>query len=138
MPVQRRRAYPRSIFSNNLTGGNASVTSGTGSAAAPTIAGTTMTVNLAGVTDVQTIGLTVSGVTDVTGQVHPDFTVFVNILAGDINGSKTVSASDIGAVKSQSGVPVTAANFRAEVKVSGTITASDIGLVKSRSGQFVP
>ena len=60
------------------------------------------------------------------------------MLVGDINGSKTVNASDIGAVKAQSGVPVTATNFRADVAVSGGITASDIGLVKSRSGQSVP
>jgi hypothetical protein len=62
----------------------------------------------------------------------------MNMLVGDINSSKTVNASDIGAVKAQSGTPVTAANFRADVAVSGAITASDIGLVKSRSGQSVP
>jgi hypothetical protein len=55
-----------------------------------------------------------------------------------VNASKAVNASDIGAVKGQSGLPVTATNFRADVAVSGGITASDVGLVKSRSGQTVP
>jgi hypothetical protein len=62
----------------------------------------------------------------------------MNLLVGDINSSKVVNASDIGAVKAQSGIPVTAANFRADVAVSGGITASDIGVTKSRSGQTVP
>ena len=42
------------------------------------------------------------------------------MLVGDVNSSKTVNSSDIGAVKAQSGAPVTAANFRADVAVSGT------------------
>jgi hypothetical protein len=65
-------------------------------------------------------------------------TVRMNVLAGDINGSKVVNTSDIGAVKTQSGVPVTAANFRSDVAISGSINATDVGLVKSRSGATVP
>jgi hypothetical protein len=79
-----------------------------------------------------------SGVTDTFGQILPETAVSVNMLVGDINGSRTVNASDIGAVKAQSGAPVTGANFRSDVAVNGTINATDIGLVKSRSGQTLP
>lgn len=126
-------------FSNEVMSGNASVSAGTGSVSgAPAFSSNTMTVNLADVADVQKITLTLSNVTDSFGQVLPNTAVSMNILAGDVNGSKSVSASDIGAVKAQSGLPVNGTNFRADVAVSGSITASDIGLVKARSGQSVP
>jgi hypothetical protein len=76
--------------------------------------------------------------TDSAGAVLPNTAVSVNMLIGDVDGSKAVNASDIGAVKAQSGLPVTATNFRADVAVSGAITASDIALVRSSSGQTVP
>jgi hypothetical protein len=126
-------------FSNNVVSGSASVAAGTGSVSGtPTFSGQTMTVNLTGVADVQKITVALSSVTDSFGQVLPDAAVSMNLLVGDINSSKAVNASDIGAVKAQSGIPVTAANFRADVAVSGGITASDIGVTKSRSGQTVP
>ena len=97
-----------------------------------------MTVNLAGVADVQKITVTLSGVTDSFAQVLPDAAVSANFMIGDINGSKIVNATDIGQVKRLSGATINATNFRADVAVSGAINASDIGLVKSRSGQSVP
>jgi hypothetical protein len=126
-------------FSNSVVSGSASVTTGVGSVSgSPTFSANTMTVNLTGVADVQRIAVTLSGVTDTAGAVLPNATVSVNMLIGDINASKIVNASDIGAVKAQSGLAVTATNFRADVALSGSITASDIGLVKSRSGASVP
>jgi hypothetical protein len=126
-------------LSNSVASGNASVTAGVGAVSgSPVFSCDTMTVNLTGVADGQRITVTLSGVTDSFGQALPDTAISLNMLIGDINSSKFVNASDIGAVKAQSGVPVTAANFRADVVVSGAITASDIGLVKSRSGATVP
>ena len=60
------------------------------------------------------------------------------ILVGDTNGNGSVTASDIGQTKAQSGQPTTAANFRTDVNANGSITASDIGLVKSMSGTALP
>ena len=91
-------------FTNGVVSGNASVTTGTGSiSGSPTFSGNTMTVNLTGVADVQKITVTLNGVTDAFAQVLPDAAVSVNMLVGDINSSKTVNATDIGAVKAQSG-----------------------------------
>ncbi len=97
-----------------------------------------MTVDLTEVADAQKITVTLSDVTDNAGRVLPDTAVSVNMLVGDINASKVVNASDVGAVKGQSGAAVTASNFRADVAASGVINATDIGLVKSRSGQRGP
>ena len=126
-------------FSNNVVSGNASVTAGSGSVSgSPAFFGNTMTVNLTGVSDVQQITVTLSGVTDSNAQVLPDTAVSMNVLAGDTNGNKTVSATDVAQTKSQSGLAVTSANFRNDVAVNGTINATDVGLVKSRSGQSLP
>ncbi len=126
-------------FNNNVASGNASVTAGVGSVTGgPTFSANTMTVNLMGVTDVQKITVTLSGVTDTSAQLLPTTTVSMNILAGDTSGNKTVNATDISQTKLQSGVPVSAANFREDVVVSGSITATDVSLVKSHSGSSVP
>ena len=110
------------IGSGGVSNGGAVITSGN-----------VVTIPLTNVADAQTLQVTLNAVNGTSNVTIP-----MSVLVGDINGSKTVSASDIGAVKAQSGAPVTAANFRADVAVSGSITASDIGLVKSRSGQSVP
>jgi hypothetical protein len=125
-------------FTNNVISGNATVTDGMGTAGSPSFTGTTMTVNLSGVTDVQKITVTLNAVTDSFAQVLPDTAVSMNLLIGDTNGSKAVNATDVGQTKTQSGVPVTAANFRQDVTPNGGINATDIGLVKTRSGAFVP
>ena len=125
-------------LNNPVVSGSAAVTSGTGVAAAPTFAGNTMTVDLSGVTDVQKVTITLSGVTGTAGQTLASASVSMNVLIGDVNQSKAVSGSDIAQVKSLAGVPVDATNFKADVAVSGMINASDVGLVKSRSGFSVP
>ena len=71
-----------------------------------------MTVNLTGVSDVQEITVTLTNVTDSSANVLPDTPVSVNMLIGDTTGNKTVNASDVAQTKGQSGLPVTAANFR--------------------------
>lgn len=126
-------------FSNAIVSGNASVASGTGSVSGtPALAGNTMTVNLTGVADAQMITVMLNGVTDAFAQVLPDTTVSMKLLLGDTSGNKIVNASDIGQVKSQSGLPVTVSNFRADATTNGSINASDVGTVKSRSGMSVP
>lgn len=126
-------------FDNIIMSGNATVTSGIGGLSGnPTFSANTMTVNLTGVADAQKIIVTLSGVTDTLAQVLPDTAVSLNVLAGDTNASKTVNSSDISQTKGQSGVVVSATNFREDVAVNGSINASDVSFVKSRSGSGVP
>jgi hypothetical protein len=126
-------------FNNNVASGNASVTSGVGAVSGtPTFSTNTMTVNLTGVTDVQKLTVTLSGVTDTSAQLLPNTVVSMNVLAGDTSANKAVNATDVSQTKLQSGIPVTAANFREDVVVSGSINATDVSLVKSHSGSSVP
>jgi hypothetical protein len=125
-------------FNEFVTSGNATVTAGVGSAGTPTFSAATMTVPLSGVIDIQKITVTLAAVTGTLGQVFPNTAVSMNVLAGDTNGNRTVNASDIGQTKAQSGLAVSAANFRNDTTVSGSINASDIGQVKANSGNSVP
>jgi hypothetical protein len=125
-------------FNHHVVSGGASLT-GVGSfAGGATFEGTTMVLNLTGVADEQQISVTINGVTDGFGQVLPQTTVDMIVLLGDTNANKSVNASDIAQTKSQSGNPVTAANFREDTTVNGQINGSDISQVKSRSGHGLP
>jgi len=122
-------------FTNNVTSGNASVTSGIGSVSGtPVFSGNTMTVNLTGVANAQTLTVTLSGVTDEFSQVLPDAPVSVSMLIGDTSGNGVVNATDIAQTKAQVGQPVTSSNFRTDLNANGIINTSDVAIVKAHSG----
>ena len=125
-------------FNNMIVSGKPSVTGGTGKVAGSSITGDTMMVELTGVADVQRLTVTLSGVADNAGQILPDTAVRVNLLIGDINGNKTVNATDIAQAKEQSGSAVSAANFRSDVNGNGAITAADVAQAKANAGHVVP
>jgi hypothetical protein len=121
-------------FSSELVSGTAAVSAGTGTAATPTLSGATMTVPLCGVTDVQTITVTLKSVTDTSGHELPDTAVSVAMLTGDTTGNKTVERSDVMQTRDQVDEPVTAANFRGDVRVTGTINRTDVRQVRLNLG----
>lgn len=126
-------------FTNNVASGSASVSGGTGSVSgSPIFSTNTMTINLTGVTDVQQLSLSLTGVTDLAGQTLSPMTVNMIVLAGDVNGNRSVNSSDVSVVKSVSGNAVDGSNFRADVTADGAIDSSDISMTKSRSGNSLP
>ena len=62
----------------------------------------------------------------------------MGFLVGDVNNTRSVTASDISSVKARSGQTATALNFQFDVNATGAITASDISAVKARSGATLP
>lgn len=126
-------------FSNDVTSGNASVTSGAGSVSgSPTFVNKTMTINLTGVANAQTIALSLSSVTDSIAQVMPNTVVSMTLLVGDTTGNKVVNSTDVSQTKLQSGQSVTGANFRQDVTASGAINGTDVSVVKLHVGSGVP
>jgi len=123
-------------FSNNLSSGNASVTGGVGSVSgSPTFSGNTMTVNLTGVGSAQVLTVTLNAVTDVFSQVMPDTPVSATMLIGDTNNNHTVNSSDVGQTKAQSGMLISASNFRTDTNANGSINGTDVALVKAHIGE---
>ena len=126
-------------FTNPVNAGSASVTTGTGSVAGtPSFAGNNMTVNLTGVTDVQRIAVTLSGVTDTSGQMLPVTPVSANMLLGDANGDRIVDSGDILPTRSRAGEAADATNFRFDVNADGAVNSGDTTIVRSRLGNFLP
>jgi hypothetical protein len=123
-------------FANPVTIGIASVITGVGSVANSSVNGAVVTINLTGVTDAQRLGVMLSNVND--GQRMGNVMIPMGVLSGDTNANGNVNSSDLAQVKSQSGQPLTSANFREDVNSDGVINASDISIVKLRSGTALP
>jgi hypothetical protein len=122
-------------FGTPVTFSNAQVTQGTGTAASTSTSGNQVFVNLTGVTNAQTIQVTLFAVND--GTATNDVSIPMSILVGDTTGNGSVNSSDISQTQSQSGQPVTSDNFREDVTANGLINSSDIALVQSKSGTSV-
>jgi hypothetical protein len=124
-------------FPTTVTVESASVTSGTGTVSSFTGSGTSqITVNLTGVTNVQTITVTLHNVNN--GNSTGDVPVSMGVLVGDVNGNAAVNASDVALTKSQVGAAVSGSNFREDVNANGVINSVDVAQVKSEVGTALP
>lgn len=118
-------------FTNNVSLQGASVTSGMGSVSNFSIAGAQVTVNLTGVTNAQTIVVTLTGVND--GINTSDVQATMSVLLGDVNASGQVDGNDVANVQSQVRQPVNSANFRDDVNVSGMIDGNDVSITQAQT-----
>jgi hypothetical protein len=119
-------------FAAPVTVSSGSVTFGTGSASSTTAAGNQVFVNLTGVTNGQTIAITLAGVND--GTRTGNVIIPMSVLLGDTTASGAVNSSDVSQTKAQSGAVFGALNFRNDVTVTGSINSSDVAIVKTQSG----
>src|ERR1700736_3576188 len=101
-----------------------------------TVNGAVVTVHLTKVTNAQTLTISLSNVSD--GTNLGNVALPMAVLVGDTTANRAVNSSDIAQTQSQSGQPVTAANFREDVTANGQINSSDISLVQSQSGTALP
>ncbi len=126
-------------FSDNVVSGSASVTAGVGRVqGSPTFSGNTMTVNLTRVTDVQKITVTLTNVMSASGQTIPSVSVSMNVLAGDVDASKTVDQTDQNLTRGQVGMPITTSNYREDVHTDGAINSKDVREVREDLGHSLP
>ena len=116
-------------FAVPVTFTSASVTSGVGTVSGTSTAGNDITINLTGVANAQTIGVTLSDVDNAGNVVIP-----MSLLLGDTTGNGSVNSTDVSQTKAQSGSTASMSNFRTDVTVSGSINSSDVSTVKSKSG----
>jgi hypothetical protein len=124
-------------FASAVTASGASVTAGTGMVSMASGNGTNaLTIDLTGVTNAQTITVTLNGVS--SGSGSGNIAISMGVLVGDSSGNASVNASDVSQTKGRSGQATNGTNFRSDVAANGTINASDVSLVKSRSGTSLP
>jgi hypothetical protein len=120
-------------FQTPIDSASATVT-GTGSGTA-SVSGNVVTVDLTGVTDQQTITVTLNGTSNGN---NFDVAIPMGMLIGDVTASRVVNSSDITQIGTQSGQPLTNSNFRNDVTVNGTINSSDVTLTQTKSGHALP
>ena len=123
-------------FAAPVTVSSTAVTAGTGMASS-VVAGSTVTVSLTGVTDVQRLGVTLNGVSD--GSNIGNVIIPMGVLNGDTNASGSVSGSDVTQTKAAASVgTLNGSTFRTDVNANGAINGTDVTLVKSKAGNALP
>lgn len=95
--------------------------------------GNEVQVTLTGVPDNSRVAISLAGVNG-SGSAS----AAVGFLVGDVNGSRSVNATDISGVKARSGQAADSSNFRFDLNASGGINATDISSAKARSGLVLP
>ena len=124
-------------FANPVSVSGVSVASSDGKATATqSVNGTVVVVELAMVTNAQTVRINLLQVNDGIGT--GDVVIPFKVLVGDNTDDGFVTSIDVNTEKIYLGQPVNSSNFRYDVTSDGSITASDLALVKSKSGTYVP
>jgi len=120
---------------SNPTPADGSVT-GTGSISGITVNGSTVTVDLTGVANAQTITVNLTNVND--GSHSGNVAVPMSVLLGDTTANGFVNSGDVSQTQSQSGQSLTNSNFREDVTANGFINSGDVSLVQAQSGTSLP
>ena len=119
-------------FASNVSIQGARVTSGAGRVKNYRVTGNQVLVNLTRVDNAQTVVVTLTDVND--GLNTSDVQATMGVLIGDVTADGMVNSIDVGEVQSQLHQPVTASNFRDDVKPDGVIKNDDVNTVRSNSG----
>jgi hypothetical protein len=124
-------------FPSLVSVGSATVTSSDGLAtAAPSVAGTVVTVDLAAVADAQILGVTLSAVSD--GLNLGNINIPMGVLLGDVNTNRATNGGDTTITRSRAGLAVDATTFFSDVNLDGFLNGGDTTIVRGRSGNALP
>jgi hypothetical protein len=85
-----------------------------------------------------TVIITLTGIHDNEGNILPNATVTIGLLAGDANGDGLVDRNDVALLRAHRGEAVDENNFREDIDTDGFIDPPDFRIVKSRLGTMLP
>ena len=123
-------------FGGPVTFSSAQVTQGTATVSSTTTNGNQVVINLTGVTNAQTIQVTLAAVDDGVGTT--DIAIPMSVLVGDVNGTGAVDGNDVSAVQSATRQLANTVNFRLDVNGSGLIDGNDVAITQSHTRTSVP
>jgi hypothetical protein len=123
-------------FGGPVTLSNARVTQGTGSVSSTSTNGNQVFVNLTGITNAQTIQVTLVGVNDGTNVAN--VVIPMGVLLGDVNSSRRTDAGDVTAVRNHTVSIPDQQTFRFDVNTSGRIDAGDVTVTRNASVTVLP
>ncbi len=122
-------------FAGPITMGQASVDSGTGTVSGTSVNGSTVTVNLTGVTTPQIVRVKLANVND--GATASDVLITLGVATGDVNNDGVVNVGDAQEARNRSGQTTDGTNFRDDVNLDGVINGGDTIVVRARSGDTI-
>jgi len=126
------------IFTNNIIS-FARASSSCGRVASTSINGSTLTVNLTGVScNASNITVTANDVKDDAGTNVATACVTMGLLLGDVDGNRVVDSNDLAIVRSQLGQPTNDTNPRSDVNNDSTISNLDLQMVTRQVGTRLP
>jgi hypothetical protein len=129
-------------FANPLTSvGEANVSTGSGSVASANIDPNdahNYIVNLTGVTNAQTIKVSLSNVTDSVGNFSSATSAQMGVLVGDVDANGRVDGNDVSAVQSHTRQTLNTTNFRYDVNTSGVIDGNDVSITQGQTRTSLP
>jgi RHS repeat-associated protein len=125
-------------FDKAVTGANAAVTEGVGTAGTPTISGNAVSVALTGVTNAQWVTVTLTDVASADGGSGGAAAVRIGFLVGDVSQNRVVTVSDLAQVNAQIAQVVGGGNFLRDVNASGTLTVADKGIANTQITKALP
>lgn len=97
-----------------------------------------MIVSIGAVTDVQTLVIDLSAITDTLGGVLQTASIPIAIPQADVNATRAVNTSDVNIVRTAA-VPgtINATNFRSDVDLNGLVDAADVDAARASSGNHL-
>jgi hypothetical protein len=99
---------------------------------ASTNVGSTIEVTLTGIPNNQRVRVALAGINGGASASSA-----VGFVLGDVDGTRSVTSSDILRAKGVAGQTTDAGNFRHDVDVSGTISGTDVSAVQGNSGSAI-
>ena len=124
-------------YDKALSAATAAVTEGTATISS-SIVGSTVVVNLSGVTNQQYVTVTLSSVASTDGGTGGTGVARVGFLLADVNQNRVVSLSDLLLINAQLAKLVTSANFLKDVNANGTLTVGDILITNNNLAKALP
>jgi phosphatidylinositol-3-phosphatase len=123
-------------FGGPVTFSEAQISQGTATVSSTSMNGNQVFVNLTGVTNAQTIQVTLVGVNDGTNTVN--IVIPMGVLLGDVNASRRTDSGDVTVVRNHTVSIPYQQTFRFDVNTSGRIDAGDVTATRNASVTVLP
>ncbi len=128
-------------FGNPLVSvGGATVTGGNGSVHDSAIGSDPhqYIVNLTGVANAQLLTVTLTGITDISGNNTASLPVTMGVLLGDVNATHLVDGNDVSLVQGHTRQPTDRTNFPYDVDISGQVDGNDVSTTQGQTRTSIP
>jgi phosphatidylinositol-3-phosphatase len=123
-------------FGTPVAVAGAEVTQGTGQTSSTSTSGNQVFVNLTGVTNAQTIQVTLFAVND--GTATNNLTIPMSVLLGDVDATGRVDGNDVSAVQSHTRQTTDGTNYRFDVDATGRIDGNDVSTTQGQTRTSLP